>query len=931
MEALAALTALGSSRRVHFVVELGDFVVTEDDQQGTTGRRTAESVEFRLKLANGLKLPSDTESLEHLIVENWEGLEWTERLERGSPFICSIEQKTSGFLKAMLDWWDKVKGDQRFAFQPFYGLAEALEPTTPWTGVPAASDVGTIGLLIRPCVSPPTETGTQDDSEPTVGDKALVPFLDSVPRLPTKYAGSRVMEISSARADDAMTLASVLFEDLCDSSGPIVVATNAWSVDHLFLAFSSLSSLQLLAGQKLCVEVDPILWYGHMWFKVSMFPVEDHQKQDENQGNANHDNLSTGVVKWRMNTGRTRPQGSMRALANIMYEGQVVDMTCLGAKPIAMGLVDFREALNYFLTRNGHGLDQGAWLTTHTSYKSLNHKQFNLKFDVRPILEHQASQSAVERGGSSDETRELVDGRMNSEISDQLERFFAAPRRTWVTCKTATDLYSMCNMLAQRTSGMKRGASLEILQLNPSIQNTKLLLKILDAPTIYHSEGLGSGRRSGQRHSTKVSSRSTPSALGKWFWHLSNDAEQSDGDEVVVDISTVGLASFVTAMQAICHAQRLFSLPATLAISCESTRVFHDVSGIPIKGLVVQLVSRRRRGEMFAASRTWRFSRVNGPLCFVGDLHGHVGKLERLWERLPAAVGGDEAFAQLNVVFLGDYVDKGPDPRGTVDWLLELRHRFPQQRHVFLSGNHDFALSAFLGLLPGPVGDLSATWREHPEAVLPDEAMYDGPHHETMHLQGRTYASQPFSVFESKSTFDSYGVDYADRQALLKAMPPAHKEFFRDLDYIAELRSSVGDVVAVHAGLEEQADGGLPDAVSLLRARDPQLFQLPFIESFCGRANVERMPLAMVPRIPRKRGPQPPPLFLVSGHHGFVRVNGRRIIVDMCSGRADQDLAAFILLRDGPSGGSHNPLSNEQGLQMKIVTSASPTSSSQVE
>mmetsp|Transcript_31641 Transcript_31641/g.50524 ORF Transcript_31641/g.50524 Transcript_31641/m.50524 type:complete len:277 (+) Transcript_31641:2277-3107(+) len=206
-----------------------------------------------------------------------------------------------------------------------------------------------------------------------------------------------------------------------------------------------------------------------------------------------------------------------------------------------------------------------------------------------------------------------------------------------------------------------------------------------------------------------------------------------------------------------------------------------------------------------------RFSRIRGPLCFVGDIHGNLDRLKNVWGKLPAAFGSDKAFEKGTVVFLGDYCDKGPDTKGVIDFLVGLKEQLPLQNHYFLSGNHDFALSSFLGILPEHgrdlvtelglnKGDYSDTWKKGYESRVEGEELYDGPGYEKMHLQGRRYAAGPESIFESEETFRSYGVPYADREALLKAMPTSHALFFSNLNWLIELRSNVGDVVAVHAG-----------------------------------------------------------------------------------------------------------------------------------
>ena len=74
----------------------------------------------------------------------------------------------------------------------------------------------------------------------------------------------------------------------------------------------------------------------------------------------------------------------------------------------------------------------------------------------------------------------------------------------------------------------------------------------------------------------------------------------------------------------------------------------------------------------------------------IGDIHGCRSELERLLDRL--APTQDET-----LVFLGDYVDRGPDSPGVIARLLQLRAERPDT--VFLRGNHDEMLLSFLRLV----------------------------------------------------------------------------------------------------------------------------------------------------------------------------------------------------------------------------------------
>lgn len=70
----------------------------------------------------------------------------------------------------------------------------------------------------------------------------------------------------------------------------------------------------------------------------------------------------------------------------------------------------------------------------------------------------------------------------------------------------------------------------------------------------------------------------------------------------------------------------------------------------------------------------------NGRLLAIGDIHGCLTQLRTLLDQVAPTV-------QDQLVFLGDYVDRGPDSAGVIDTLLTLRAQLP--RTVFLRGNHE--------------------------------------------------------------------------------------------------------------------------------------------------------------------------------------------------------------------------------------------------
>ena len=67
----------------------------------------------------------------------------------------------------------------------------------------------------------------------------------------------------------------------------------------------------------------------------------------------------------------------------------------------------------------------------------------------------------------------------------------------------------------------------------------------------------------------------------------------------------------------------------------------------------------------------------------IGDIHGHLPALDDVLDQLLGeAKSGD------TVVFLGDYIDRGPDSKGCIDAVLNFRNKVDAEV-VCLLGNHE--------------------------------------------------------------------------------------------------------------------------------------------------------------------------------------------------------------------------------------------------
>lgn len=150
----------------------------------------------------------------------------------------------------------------------------------------------------------------------------------------------------------------------------------------------------------------------------------------------------------------------------------------------------------------------------------------------------------------------------------------------------------------------------------------------------------------------------------------------------------------------------------------------------------------------------------------VGDIHGRLDLLRPLLSAILEDFGRS-AGARKVLIFLGDYVDRGPESKGVIDLLCRLADGGGVET-IFLRGNHEDRMAAFLED-PG----IGPTWCD-----------YGG-----------------------REALRSYGVtapaDRADKEAwaaasasLNAALSDRHRVFLRDLQYSV----SVGDYFFVHAG-----------------------------------------------------------------------------------------------------------------------------------
>lgn len=150
----------------------------------------------------------------------------------------------------------------------------------------------------------------------------------------------------------------------------------------------------------------------------------------------------------------------------------------------------------------------------------------------------------------------------------------------------------------------------------------------------------------------------------------------------------------------------------------------------------------------------------------IGDIHGEGGKLDLLHSMIRADARSRTAERKV-AVYLGDYVDRGPDCAGVIERLTD--DPLPGFEKIFLKGNHEEFMLHFL-----ETGDASSGWFHN--GGLNTLESYE------VEIRGR-FLWRP----------DSTDL----REQLLEKLPDRHRKFLERLD----LRHIEGDYLFVHAGI----------------------------------------------------------------------------------------------------------------------------------
>jgi hypothetical protein len=208
----------------------------------------------------------------------------------------------------------------------------------------------------------------------------------------------------------------------------------------------------------------------------------------------------------------------------------------------------------------------------------------------------------------------------------------------------------------------------------------------------------------------------------------------------------------------------------------------------------------------------------NEKIIVFGDFHGQLSKLKKLFNNLEKKLGKESIYNDYTLLFIGDYVDRGPEIKDGIEFLINLKKSRKKNTTVFIIGNHDFALSMYLGLFQEPYKNCFKNTHVNYKGDWDiDPALIDL---EDIHLQGKRYVK----AYTGNSTLKSYNSN--SRTELLNNMPNEHIQFFKDLDWIHETEK----YIFVHAGFDKNR--GLKEQKNELFRKDVSIDR---IEQLCNR------------------------------------------------------------------------------------------------
>jgi len=160
----------------------------------------------------------------------------------------------------------------------------------------------------------------------------------------------------------------------------------------------------------------------------------------------------------------------------------------------------------------------------------------------------------------------------------------------------------------------------------------------------------------------------------------------------------------------------------------------------------------------------------------IPDIHGCVLTLKTLMEKQIEPDKKDQ------LIFIGDYIDRGPDSKGVIDYIMNLEAEGFSIRK--LMGNHeDYCITA---------------WEEDQDVKS------------FLGIRPKTGTQKEWETYGGKQALDSFGVERP------RDIPQKYIDWMKDLDYYIELDRHI----IVHAGLNFENEDPFEDKFAMIWIRE---------------------------------------------------------------------------------------------------------------
>ena len=177
----------------------------------------------------------------------------------------------------------------------------------------------------------------------------------------------------------------------------------------------------------------------------------------------------------------------------------------------------------------------------------------------------------------------------------------------------------------------------------------------------------------------------------------------------------------------------------------------------------------------------------------VGDIHGCKDLLDDIHSKIVKA-SKDKKGEKL-IIYLGDYIDRGPDIKGTIQTLIDFNP--PHFKKIFLLGNHEQMLLEFI-----------SKSRNSPFVWI-----YNGG--------SETLGSYGMDLSEHIDNDMDLNIDIKIKKKFIKLLPSSHLNFFNQL----VINYTYDDYFFVHAGINPNIPIKMQEKETMIWTREEAFFK----------------------------------------------------------------------------------------------------------